>query len=92
MVFIVLRFLFSNINLLFWSVERLKGYKETYGLKSICFEECSPGYSGPNCTIKCVYPSYGETCQEICDCEEKICDILTGCKILTTGILFCYKK
>ena len=47
--------------------------------------ECSPGYSGPNCTIQCPYPFYGEECQGICDCDNDTCDISTGCTLLTTG-------
>ena len=54
-------------------------------------EECGPGYFGPNCTFKCIYPTYGDECQGLCDCENKTCDISTGCRIPTTGILICSK-
>ena len=49
--------------------------------------ECSPGYSGPNCTIQCPYPSYGDGCHGICDCYMYYdsCDFATGCTLLTTG-------
>ncbi|XP_078310685.1 uncharacterized protein LOC144618483 [Crassostrea virginica] len=48
--------------------------------------ECSPGYSGTNCSIQCPYPTYGYGCQGICDCDKDICDISTGCTLLTTEI------
>ena len=32
---------------------------------------------------------FGERCQRICNCDNDTCDISTGCKFLTTGILFC---
>nr|XP_022287203.1 platelet endothelial aggregation receptor 1-like [Crassostrea virginica] len=46
--------------------------------------KCGPGYFGPNCTLICPYPTYGDECQEICDCDNKTCDISTGCRIPTT--------
>ena len=52
------------------------------------FEECGPEYSGPNCTILCSYPTYGDECQGICACDKKTCDISTGCRIPRTGFLF----
>ena len=57
-------------------------------LEFVYFEECSPGYAGPNCTIQCPYPSYGDICQGICKCDKDTCDISTGCAFQTTGILF----
>ena len=50
------------------------------------FEECGPGFSGPNCTILCPYPTYGDGCQGLCDCDKNTCDFSIGCKISTTGI------
>lgn len=50
-----------------------------------------PGYSGLNCTDKCPYPTYGNRCQENCDCSNDTCDLSTGCISLTTGI-FLVKK
>ena len=47
--------------------------------------ECSRGYHGPNCTIQCPYPTYGDGCQGICDCDNDTCDFTTGCTLLTTG-------
>ena len=49
--------------------------------------ECMPGYGGPNCTIPCPYPLYGEGCQGFCDCSNDSCDVSTGCTALTTGSL-----
>ncbi|XP_078316194.1 uncharacterized protein LOC111099618 [Crassostrea virginica] len=51
--------------------------------KGIC-EKCKPGYIGPNCSIKCPHPAYGDTCQEICNCSEDECDSVTGCKPMSS--------
>lgn len=42
-------------------------------------KECYPGHLGWNCSEQCRYPNYGRFCQELCKCEEKFCDIATGC-------------
>ncbi|XP_056013948.1 scavenger receptor class F member 2-like isoform X2 [Ostrea edulis] len=47
-------------------------------------EKCLPGYLGINCSIMCLYPYYGEECQEECDCERELCDVSVGCKDVTT--------
>uniref|UniRef100_A0A8W8JJF9 Multiple epidermal growth factor-like domains 10 n=1 Tax=Magallana gigas TaxID=29159 RepID=A0A8W8JJF9_MAGGI len=41
--------------------------------------KCYPGYLGWNCSEQCRYPNYGRDCQELCKCEEKLCDIADGC-------------
>lgn len=46
-----------------------------------------PGYSGPNCTTKCPYPLYGYRCQGYCNCTNYTCDVSTGCRTITSGIL-----
>lgn len=38
-----------------------------------------PGYSGINCTTICPHPTYGQGCQGLCDYDEDICDVSTGC-------------
>lgn len=43
-----------------------------------------PGYIGINCTSKCPYPTYGHGCQGLCDCDENMCDVSTGCEPNTT--------
>ena len=48
--------------------------------------ECSPGYAGPNCSIQCPYPTYGEKCHGYCECDKDICDFATGSIRLTTVI------
>ena len=53
--------------------------------------ECSPGYTGPNCSIQCPYPTYGEKCQGYCDCDRDSCDFTTGCTLLTTGTYLIYQ-
>lgn len=44
------------------------------------FTECSPGYSGVGCSIKCFYPLFGENCQKVCSCSPvEFCDYMHGC-------------
>ena len=45
----------------------------------ISFLECQPGYTGQNCDLHCRYPSFGQDCQEDCNCDEKFCDTVNGC-------------
>ena len=40
---------------------------------------CLPGYLGWNCSEICPHPNYGSECQEECECEERLCDVATGC-------------
>ncbi|XP_078334354.1 uncharacterized protein LOC111100153 [Crassostrea virginica] len=47
-------------------------------------EKCKPGFIGSNCAISCPYPTYGEQCQGICDCDKNSCDVSTGCRPITT--------
>nr|XP_022289820.1 uncharacterized protein LOC111101582 [Crassostrea virginica] len=47
--------------------------------KAAC-AKCMPGYIGPNCTLSCLYPTYGEECQGNCNCSNSSCDISTGCR------------
>lgn len=47
--------------------------------------ECISGYTGPNCTSICPYPTYGDNCQHICDCSKDECDFSSGCNSLTSG-------
>nr|XP_022290380.1 cell death abnormality protein 1-like [Crassostrea virginica] len=44
------------------------------------------GYGGSNCTSPCPYPTYGDRCQGICDCDNNSCDVSTGCRTPTTVI------
>ncbi|XP_061169536.1 multiple epidermal growth factor-like domains protein 10 [Saccostrea echinata] len=46
---------------------------------------CSPGYVGSNCTQICPYPNYGLDCQGKCECDERLCDITTGCYAESVG-------
>lgn len=41
---------------------------------------------GPNCESECPFPSYGEGCQMICNCIEKVCDPANGCYNSSTGV------
>lgn len=40
---------------------------------------CKVGFFGPNCLKPCVYPGFGEHCQEVCNCTKDICNVITGC-------------
>ncbi|XP_065926948.1 cell death abnormality protein 1-like [Magallana gigas] len=51
----------------------------TWDEKHLQCKECYPGYLGWNCSEQCRYPNYGRDCQELCKCEEKLCDIANGC-------------
>lgn len=33
------------------------------------FVECTVGYTGVNCSQKCVLPTYGVLCSRICNCS-----------------------
>ncbi|XP_062581430.1 multiple epidermal growth factor-like domains protein 10 [Saccostrea cucullata] len=41
--------------------------------------ECSPGFSGINCSQQCRYPNFGSHCQGLCNCEERLCNVSFGC-------------
>ncbi|XP_048771497.2 uncharacterized protein LOC125677461 isoform X2 [Ostrea edulis] len=40
---------------------------------------CMPGYFDQYCNKTCEYPRYGMRCMGKCDCEQDICNIVTGC-------------
>lgn len=46
--------------------------------------ECPSGYYKSNCSETCVFPSFGDDCQNICNCDLSLCDHIFGCKE-TTG-------
>lgn len=46
--------------------------------------ECTPGYTGPNCTAQCPYPTYGFACQGFCNCSKDTCNMSWGCISSTT--------
>lgn len=54
-------------------------------MTGIC-EECSIGYHGHNCAMKCRPPTYGKGCQTICNCSVEDCHFAHGCieKLETT--------
>lgn len=33
-----------------------------------------------NCSSQCVYPTYGQLCQIVCDCDVKDCYHVDGCQ------------
>lgn len=59
-------------------------------IKVFFYLECMSGYSGPYCTTRCPYPTYGSRCQGYCDCSNDTCDVSIGCKIPTTGVNFSF--
>lgn len=63
-------------------IERKREWVLTKGKINFFFHpdtECDPGYLGQNCPEICRYPTYREECQKMCECNEKHCDIVTGC-------------
>lgn len=36
-------------------------------------------FFGRNCTFKCRYPTFGEECQSVCDCDIRNCNHVNGC-------------
>lgn len=51
-----------------------------YSNSGTVFAECSPGYTGVGCTIKCSFPLYGENCLKVCSCSPvELCDFKSGC-------------
>lgn len=53
-------------------------------LNILYFRICIQRYTGANCTTQCPYPTYGEECQETCNCSVDICDRFWACKSPTT--------
>nr|XP_022341303.1 uncharacterized protein LOC111135482 [Crassostrea virginica] len=49
-------------------------------------DKCPAGYTGQSCFYKCHYPSYGQECDESCDCPTELCDYLFGCPTISTNI------
>lgn len=45
----------------------------------IVYLACENGFTGINCVIKCQYPTYGQDCQSLCDCNATFCDYVSGC-------------
>lgn len=50
-----------------------------YDYFNFIYVACEAGYSGYNCTIKCVYPLYGQGCQSKCKCTKEDCNFMNGC-------------
>ncbi|XP_062620683.1 uncharacterized protein LOC134282294 isoform X1 [Saccostrea cucullata] len=40
---------------------------------------CPVGYIGPNCKLKCPFPTFGHFCQSNCECNIEKCHFTTGC-------------
>uniref|UniRef100_A0A8W8JRT3 Tyrosine-protein kinase receptor Tie-1 n=1 Tax=Magallana gigas TaxID=29159 RepID=A0A8W8JRT3_MAGGI len=59
-----------------------KGYFWNFGTNKC--EECTPGYTGPNCTAQCPYPTYGFACQGFCNCSNDTCNMSWGFITFTT--------
>lgn len=41
--------------------------------------DCEIGFYGINCNIKCPYPTFGQGCQSVCNCNVTNCDYVNGC-------------
>ncbi|XP_061179402.1 uncharacterized protein LOC133188027 [Saccostrea echinata] len=70
--------------------ECCSGYKWDENFKNCT--KCTPGYFGVNCAQSCVYPSYGDGCQQECKCLEEECSVAWGCKEKTTMQLYTTKQ
>ncbi|XP_078314545.1 uncharacterized protein LOC144619698 isoform X2 [Crassostrea virginica] len=46
-------------------------------------QPCDEGFHGPNCSLTCLYPSYGKECQLECLCVEPLCSHVEGCMTST---------
>lgn len=55
--------------------------------QSMCIP-CKKGYHGKNCDTKCPPLFFGLGCQSLCNCPEKDCDYISGCRQLTEDVLF----
>lgn len=53
--------------------------------KRILFLVCDRGFRGKNCGTKCSYPTYGEGCQSLCNCNITYCDYVNGCTVSSGG-------
>ena len=51
----------------------------TFFINLIFFSVCDTGFTGPNCTTPCVYPSYGKDCHLDCSCSNILCHHVYGC-------------
>ncbi|XP_065929877.1 uncharacterized protein [Magallana gigas] len=50
--------------------------------QSMCIP-CKKGYHGKNCDAKCPPLFFGLGCQSQCNCSDKDCDYISGCRQLT---------
>lgn len=50
------------------------------------------GLSGENCSTPCPYPTYGNDCQNLCNCSKDLCDVSTGCQRFATGYVVLYSS
>eukprot|EP00105_Crassostrea_gigas_P036578 XP_019920726.1 PREDICTED: uncharacterized protein LOC109617997 [Crassostrea gigas] len=64
----------TNIN---GTLECCEGYKLDIALDT-CIP-CERGFTGINCVTNCIYPSYGQDCQSLCDCNATYCHYANGC-------------
>ncbi|XP_078314489.1 uncharacterized protein LOC144619682 [Crassostrea virginica] len=52
---------------------------EVWNISLRSCQPCSIGFYGPNCTIKCPFPTYGKDCQLDCRCSKSLCSHVDGC-------------
>lgn len=50
---------------------------------------CEIGFFGKNCNTKCIYPTFGQGCQSVCDCNVTNCDHVKGC-VQSHGGMYTY--
>lgn len=78
-------------------IKHLTYWKKCTNNSNIVVTECSPGYTGVGCSIRCSHPLFGDNCQKICMCSpEEFCDFIYGCLkskfnlfLACAGLLYC---
>ena len=54
--------------------------------------DCPLGYHDFNCSEICIFPSYGEDCQNTCECNSSVCDYRYGCREPIGYRIFLFSK
>lgn len=47
--------------------------------------DCPAGFFAANCSRKCVYPYFGEKCNQTCSCDNTTCSFMNGCNTGNTS-------
>ncbi|XP_062590564.1 uncharacterized protein LOC134252140 isoform X3 [Saccostrea cucullata] len=63
-----------TLKIVICSIKNCIGYAQSGKCK-----ECLPGFVGEHCSHTCRYPSYGKGCQHVCECDQSVCHVVSGC-------------